>query len=218
MSVAPDPMWDRLTRASRVHLREVKPSDLEWSMVIDDPRFITPTNPTVRVGDRIRVRNQAGRFFSNEAGRPMTWPVLSVRDGWVELAGKAHPQMIGNRWRTPRETCEVDLEARQRDLVNRYQHALVEVPGQDPSMATVLFTEHMPNVMLTDLIGRIRKEGIPVEVTSDRGRFVEHLTAQHDPLVAARRREERARQVSATSASPPQPGADAGRPAVRRMP
>jgi hypothetical protein len=211
-------MWDRLTRASEVRLREVKPADLDWSMVIDDPRFLDPTNPTVRVGDRVRVRNQDGDFFLNDAGRPMTWPVHSIGLGWAVLAGKAYPQMVGNSWRTPVEHCEVDLDTRQRDLVNRYQFALVEVPGPDPSVATVLFTEHMPNVALTDLIARIRNEGIPVQVTSDRGQLVEHLSAQQDPLVAARRREARAQQVNAMSASPPPPSVDASRSAVRRIP
>lgn len=217
MSVAPDPMWDRRTRASEVRLREVKPADLDWSMVIDDPRFLDPTSLTVRVGDRVRVRNPDGDFFLNDAGRPMTWPVHAIGLGWAELAGKAFPQMVGNSWRTAAENCEVDLDARQRDLVNRYQFSLVEVPGPDPSVATVLFTEHMPNVALTDLIAR-KNEGIPVQVTSDRGRLVEHLSAQQDPLVAARRREERARQVSATSDSPPPPTVDASRAAMRRMP
>lgn len=218
MSVAPDAMWDRLTRASEVRLREVKPADLDWSMVIDDPRFLDPTSPTVRVGDRVRVRAQDGDLFLNDAGRPMTWSVHSIGLGWAELAGKAYPQMVGSRWRTSVEDCEVDLDARQRDLVNRYQFSLVEVPGPDPSVATVLFTEHMPNVALTDLIARIRNEGIPVQVTFDRGRLVEHLSAQQDPLVAARRREERTRQVSATSDSPPPPAVDASRAAMRRMP
>lgn len=218
MSVAPDPMWDRLTRASEVRLREVKPADLDWSMVIDDPRFLDPTSPTVRAGDRVRVRNEDGDLLLNEAGQPRTWSVLSVGLGWATLAGQANAQLVGGRWDPPAANCEVDLEARHRDLVNRYQFSLVEVPGPDPSVATVLFTEHMPNVALTDLIARIRNEGIPVHVTSDRGQLVEHLSAQQDPLVAARRREERARQVSATSDSPPPPAVDASRATMRRMP
>jgi hypothetical protein len=206
--MAADP-WYRILSAREVHLREVKPGDPEWSAVTDDLRLTAPADPTVRVGDRVNVRNLAGGFLANNAGVPMSWPVLSISNGRVELAGKQHPDMLGNRWRASVDLCVVDLAARRRDMTNRFANALVEVPGPDDAVVTYLFTEHMPNVVLASLVGEIGKRGIPLEVTSDRPGFRDGQVSQDLGDVAARRRQDRMRQLGEAASSPgsPAPGA-----------
>jgi hypothetical protein len=130
--------------------------------------------------------------------------VLSVSGGVAELSGKQHPYSLSNRWRAPIDGCVVDMEARGREMANHFANALVDVSGSDREVATLLFTEHMPNVVLAGLIRRIRDRGITVEVSGDRQRFVEDD-------VAARRRAERIRQRVETSPAPPRLGTNAGR-------
>jgi hypothetical protein len=84
-------------------------------------RFTMDADPTVKVGDRVHVRNLADGFLSGDMGQTMSWLVKAIVNGRASLAGKQHRYQIGQGWSTDVNSCVVDMGARESDAFNGWR-------------------------------------------------------------------------------------------------